>query len=63
MSRQIWMNFLVQKLFRLLGRETQIVEKGQKQTVLTGTKVENGRGRSYSVYSTEESASCCSQRF
>ena len=38
-------NFLFWKLFRLLGRETQIVQEGQKQTFSTGTKLDNGRGR------------------
>ena len=43
MPRQIWTNFLVQKIFRLLGRETQSVQEGRKQTISTGTKLDNGR--------------------
>ena len=31
MSRQIWTNFLVQKLFRLPGRETQIVQRDENK--------------------------------
>ena len=33
-----------------------------KKTFSTGTKLDNGRGRLYSVYSIEKSASSCSQR-
>ena len=43
--------FLVQKLFRLLGCEIQSVQEGRKQTTSTGTKLDNGTGRLYSVYS------------
>ena len=42
MPGQIWTNFLVQNLFRLLGRETQSVQEGRKQTFSTGTKFDNG---------------------
>ena len=45
MPRQIWTNFLVQKFFRLLGHETQSVQEGRKQTISTGMKLDNGRGR------------------
>ena len=54
--------FLGPKIFRLLGRETQSVQDGRKQTFSTCTKLDNGRSRFYSVYSAEKSASCCSQR-
>ena len=50
------------KVFRLLGRETQSVQKGQKQTISNGTKLDLGRSSFDSVYSTEKSANCCSQR-
>ena len=33
MPRQIWTTFLFQKFFRLLGRETQSVQEGRKQTI------------------------------
>ena len=42
--------FLGPKFFRLLGRETQSVQGGRKQTISTGLKLDNGRGRFYSVY-------------
>ena len=31
MPRQIWTNFLVQKFFRLIGRETQSVQEGRNK--------------------------------
>ena len=34
-----------EKFFRLLGRETQRVQEGRNQTISTGTKLDNGRGR------------------
>ena len=36
------MKFLVQKLFRLLGRENQSVQVGRKQTISTGTNLTVG---------------------
>ena len=56
-------NFLVRKFFRPLGRETQSVQEGRKQTISTGTKLDNGRGRFYSTYSTEKSASVAVRDF
>ena len=42
MPRQIWTNFLVQKIFRLLGRESQKFQGGRKQTFSTGQNLTMG---------------------
>ena len=49
-------------IFRLLGREIGSVQESWNELTSFGTKLDNGRDRPQSAYTTEESAGFCSQR-